>query len=202
MEKTQRIIIVLLVAILAALGLIFGLVFLRFGLFSSRPRVYSTPALLQQVQPLSELVTVRYVIERVVILEVPPDSTIGQMFAGFIGENRLLLLAHGVVNAGIDLQQLKPEDLEVNGKCITLRLPPARITDAYLDDKQTKVIERKTGFLRSFDKDLEQTVRMNAVDDIRRAARQYGIQKDADERARLQLQNLFLQMGFEKVEFK
>jgi hypothetical protein len=135
-------------------------------------------------------------------MEIPPDSTLGQMFAGFVGENRILFLAHGIVKAGIDLKQMKPEDIEINGKHITLKLPNAQITDAYLDDRQTKVIERKTGFLRSFDKDLEQNVRQSAVDDIRRAARQNGIQRDAEERARLQVENLLLQLGFEKVEFK
>ena len=72
-------------------------------------------------------------------------------------------------------------------------MPPPRVTDAYLDEKQTRVIERTTGLLRVFDKDLEQTARQNAVDDIRRSARNSGILKDADERARSQLKNLFHQ---------
>jgi hypothetical protein len=38
--------------------------------------------------------------------------------------------------------------------------------------------------LRSFDKDLEQNARKQAVEDINRAARNGGILKDADERAR------------------
>jgi hypothetical protein len=53
-----------------------------------------------------------------------------------------------------------------------------------------------------FDKDLEQAARQNAVADIRRAARTAGILKDADERAAAQLRSLFLQMGFEQVEFR
>jgi hypothetical protein len=55
--------------------------------------------------------------------------------------------------------------------------------------------------LRSFNKDLEQTARQNAVDDIRRAARSGGILKDAEERARAMLTHLFRQLGFEEVEF-
>ena len=74
--------------------------------------------------------------------------------------------------------------------------------DAYLDDKKTQVIERSTGLLRFFDKDLEQTARQNATDDIARAARLGGIGKDADLRAKEQLKQLFLQMGFEEVEFR
>ena len=53
----------------------------------------------------------------------------------------------------------------------------------------------------SINKDLEQTARLNAVEDIRRAARSSGILKDADDRARAQLKNFFQQLGLE-VEFK
>jgi hypothetical protein len=49
---------------------------------------------------------------------------------------------------------------------------------------------------------LEQTARQNAIDDIRRAARLGGIAKDADQRAREQLKQLFQQLGFQQVEFR
>jgi hypothetical protein len=109
-----------------------------------------------------------------------------------------------VVKAGIDLNQLQPEDLQVDasGKRVTMKLPLPQITDAYLDDKQTRVVERTTGFLREFDKDLEQGTRQTAIEDIRRAARTGGILKDAEARGREQLKNLFQHLGFEQVEFK
>ena len=113
----------------------------------------------------------------------------------------MLLLAHGIVKAGIDLKRLKPEDVTIVGKKIILHLPPPQITDAYLDEHQTQVIDWQKGFLRDFDKDLETTARQNAVDDISRAARMDGILKDADDRARLELALFLHQAGFEQVEF-
>jgi hypothetical protein len=89
----------------------------------------------------------------------------------------------------------------VTGRKITLHLPPATITDAYLDEKQTQVIDWQRGFLRTFDKDLEQTARQDAVDDISRAARLDGILNDADRRARLELALFLHQAGFDPVEF-
>lgn len=159
-------------------------------------RVYDTPVLLEQVQTLSELVTVKYVVEKVEIWDDPPSGW--RQFVA--GDNRLLLLARGVVKAGVDFRQMKPEDIKVSGKTLWINLPSARITDAYLDDKETKVIERTTGFLRSFDKDLEQNVRRTAVDDMRTSAARGGIIKDANERARAQLTTFFHLMGFERVE--
>jgi len=161
-------------------------------------RVENTTAVVQQVQTLSDLVTVKYVMQKVEIVDSPPDSTLGKFMQG---ESRVLLLAQGVVKAGIDLKKLKPEDVTVSGKKISIRLPPAQITDAYLDDSQTKVIERTTGFLRSLDKDLEQETRQNAVADIRRAAQANGILNDANERAKLELAMFLHIAGYEQVEF-
>ena len=187
-----------LMAIIFGLGILCGIKLSWWWSPNSPARFYDTVAILQQVKTLSELVTVQYVIEKVEGIQVPSEHLVGQLIGS---ENRLLLLAHGTVKAGIDLSQLKPADLVVTGKSVFINLPNAKITDAYLDEKLTKVIDRKTGLLAPSDKDLEQTVRKNAVDDIRRAAREGGILKAADERARAQLRSLLLQLGFEKVEF-
>jgi len=152
----------------------------------------NTTTVVLQVQTLSDLVTVKYVLEKVVILED----------VKWYGENRVLLLAHGIVKAGIDLKRLKADDVTISGKKIDLRLPPPQITDAYLDDPRSQVIDHTTGLLRAFDKDLEQTARENAVDDIRRAARMDGILDEANQRARLELELFLRQAGFEQVTFR
>ena len=178
-----------------AVVMLFGMVLGYF--LSSLPR--STPAkapintatVLVQIQTLSELVTVKYVMEKVVILEDPK----------WYGQDRVLLLAHGIVKAGINMQDIRPEDLVVSEKKIRIKLPREVITDAYLDDTKTQVIERDTAAFRKLDKDLEQNARRNAVDDIRRSARNAGILRDARERAELQLRSFFQALGFEQVEF-
>ena len=199
MANPRRALVIMAVAALFLVGLYFGSKLPRwFGNKAGATRTYDTPVLVQQVQTLSELVTVKYVVEKVEIWQDPPSGLIAQFVAG---DNKILLLARGVVKAGVDLRQLKPEDLRVDGKTIWINLPAARVTDAYLDDQETKVIERTTGFLRSFDKDLEQNIRRTAVDDMRQSASRGGILRDANERARTQLASFFKLMGFERVEF-
>ncbi|MSU57986.1 MAG: DUF4230 domain-containing protein [Pedosphaera sp.] len=193
MQKLRPLIALVVLVMIFVIGLWLGFIGPRWLGFGSSPRIYGTATVLQQVQTLSEFVTVKYVMEKVVILE---DV---KWYPG--GDSRVLLVAHGVVKAGMDLKQMKSEDVRISGKKISIRLPPAQITDAFLDEKQTRVIERTTGVLRLFDKDFEQTARQTAVDDIRRAARTTGILKDAEDRARGQVKILFLQMGFEQVEF-
>lgn len=189
MQKFRVILALAALVILFALGLWLGWGARRWGA-AGGPAVYNTATVLRQVQTLSQLVTVKYVMEKVVVMED----------VKWFGESRVLLVANGVVKAGVDFSRLQPEDVRVTEKRIAMRLPAAQITDAYLDDRQTRVVERTTGLLRTFDKDLEQTARQMAVDDIRRGARTAGILKDADDRARAQVQNLFEQMGL-TVEF-
>src|SRR5258708_35363819 len=134
MSKSRRAIVVLAVLGMFLAGLYFGSKLSRFFGHPGASRTYDTPVLLQQVQTLSELVTVKYVVEKVEVWEDPPSGLLAQFVAG---DNRILLLARGNIKAGVDFGQLKPADLRVDGKTIWINLPPARITDAYLDDKET-----------------------------------------------------------------
>jgi Protein of unknown function (DUF4230) len=153
-------------------------------------RTINSSSLLQKVQALSQLVTVKYVIQQVVDVH---DTKI-------YGENHLTLMAEGVVNAGINLENMRAEDIKVSDKKITITLPHPVITALYLDEKQTKVMEWTTGLFRAFDKDLEQTTRAQAVDQIRTQALDMGILKDAQDRAQTQIENLLHQMGFAEVQ--
>jgi hypothetical protein len=176
MWKTRILNLVWLLGLAFLLG-VGGWIFSHLRSSDMVPRIRNTASLVQQVQTLSQLVTVKYVMEKVVVLED----------VRWYGENRVLIIAHGVVKAGVDLGKLRPEEVRITGTNVTLSLPAPEITDVYLDDKQTQVIERVTGLLRQFDKDLEQSARRQAVDDLRRAARYSGILADAESRAREQL---------------
>jgi len=149
-----------------------------------------TPELLRRVQDLNQLVTVRYIIDKVVLVED----------VKWYGENRLLMVAHGVVNAGIDLSKVGADRIDAAEGRVRIRIPRPRVLDVYLDDRRTQVVERATGLLRDFDKDLEQNARVQALDEIRVAAREGGILKDAEERARKQLESLFRAAGFTEVQ--
>jgi hypothetical protein len=197
MANARRAMILLAVLALFAIGVYLGSKLPRLFSTPGAHRAYDTPVLLQQVQSLSELVTVKYVLQKVEVWDDPPPAILSL----FAGDNHILLLAQGTVKAGIDLSQIKPEDIRVRDRTVTIRLPSAKVTDCYLNDSETKVIERTTGLFRSYDKDLEQKIRKMVLDDMRADALRGGIRTEADDRARRQLANLFTMMGFEKVEF-
>jgi len=190
MKTVRPVLVTLGLALVFGAGLWLGFVVPRYLGLVSNLKTYNTAAILQQVQTVSQLVTVKYVLDKVEILDD----------ARWFGDDRVLLVAHGIVKAGVDLSRLGTGDIQVNDRKILIRLPPAQITDAYLDDKQTRVVDRTTGIWRVPGKDLEETARQNAVDDIRRAAREDGILKDATERAKLQLMLMLHEMGFTDVK--
>ena len=192
MRKFRDFLIGLTAAVVLVLAMYLTFTVARWANRGAGLHLWDTTSVVHEVQALSELVTVKYVMEKVVILDD----------VKWYGENHVLLLAHGVVKAGLDLKRLQPGDVNISGKKISLKLPSPQITDAYLDDKASQVVDHTTGLLRTFDKDLEQVARQNAVDDIARAARKGGILEDADKRARAELEGLFKRAGFESVEFR
>jgi len=189
----QRILLVgVLVALLAILALTFvgGVTLARMLPREGRPRISDTATVVTQIQTLSQLVTVKYVFEKVVVLDD----------VKWYGQNRLLMIAHGVVKAGVDLHKLTAKDVTLSGDRLTLRLPRPQLLDTYLDEAKTEVLERSTGVLRDFDQQMEQEARRQALESIRKAARASGILKDAEERTRLQLTALAHAAGFSSVE--
>jgi hypothetical protein len=158
----------------------------------------TTATIIQRVQALSEMVTIKYVLEKVVVLEDP--KYLGGLIP--LGENRIILLAQGQVKAGVDFSKLAPGDVSISGHTIVLTLPRARVTDAYLVEQRTQVLDYHTGLLVPFDKALEQTARRNALTEITRAARQNGIEEEATRQACQQMTHFLQALGFTEVEVR
>jgi hypothetical protein len=202
--KNRLAIALVVVAALLGLSIAAGIAFLilRKGV-APQPKITNTATVVLQVQSLSELVTVKYVMEKVVPLEAPKPGTLENL-PGISGlrDDKIILLAHGIVKAGVDLGKVTTSDVEVSGEKVVLTIPPARLTDAYLDERNTQVLDRQTGLLRSFDANLEKTARQYALSEIQRAARQSGIEREANDRAREQLKRLLNGLGYKEVEVR
>jgi hypothetical protein len=158
------------------------------------PKLGGGPTVLRQVQGLQELSTVKYHLERIVTVTDP----------GLLGDERLILIAHGIVKSGIDLSGLKPEDIKINEarKTAEVTLPQAKVFDVYLDETRTQVFMREKPFFRKLNKDLDQIARRDAVAQIKSGAVELGIKKDAQERAEMQVRKLLEALGYEKVEIR
>lgn len=157
----------------------------------------SQPTVVDRIQKLQRLETVVYTMDKIVTGE--KQSSI---LPSFLAGDRLLLLVHGEVIAGIDFQALKSSDVQVNGKKVRVRLPQAEVLVTKLDSGKTRVYSRQTGLLVATDPNLESQVRQEAETDLRRSALADGILQKAQENARLTITSLMQGMGFEQVEFE
>jgi len=192
MWKTRLKIVGLFLLILVGLGVLLGLMLPYLGPWRARPVFYNTASVLRSIQSVNQLVSVKYVMEKVVVLEDPPKSIYGKFLTG---ESRVILVAHGVIKAGVDLSKITEDNIRLSGTNLFINLPPSEITDVYLDEQKTQIVEHKTGFLRKFDATLPQTARQQALDEMRRAAKYGDILTEADTRAREQLKKLFAPLG-------
>jgi hypothetical protein len=154
----------------------------------------SAPDVVSQIQRLNRLETVSYSVDTVVegkrTNAVLPDLLFG---------DRLLLVVHGQVVAGVDLSQLKPESVVVNGRSVTMDLPASQIFTTKIDSSKTKVFARTTGLLVQADPNLESDTRSTAETQILQSATADGILDTARSNARGSMESLLRGLGFESV---
>jgi hypothetical protein len=76
--------------------------------------------------------------------------------SGFLASDKLQLIAHGVVTAGVDLIDVSDADVEIiDFDSVRVTLPESSILEAKLDRNRTQVTNRDTGLLGSEDEELE-----------------------------------------------
>jgi len=160
------------------------------------PTIYPSAAtVIEGVQSLSRLETASYQIEKVITAES------GQGPLGFLFGDRLLLIAHGEMIAGVDLSYIGPSDLMTTGDgTVYLRLPPVEVFVATLDNSRTYVYDRRTG-VAGLNMQLETAARQEAERLMLQAAIESGLLEKAEENARDVLRSLLLGLGFKHVIF-
>ena len=154
----------------------------------------STPAIIARIQKLSRLETVDYSIDKIV-----EGERTSALLPNFLIGDKLLLIAHGEVIAGVDLSQLKPGDLSIAGTTVTVHLPAPQILASRLDNQKTRVYSRTTGLLVSADPSLESAVRQAAEEQLTQAAISEGILDKAHQNAEASIRSLLEGLGFQTV---
>jgi hypothetical protein len=165
-------------------------------LLNPTPTIIPDPVTyINEVRSLARLETIQYSVEKVITAEV------GDGPFGFLFQDKLLLVAHGIVIAGIDMTKINPEDMQLSNELLTVRLPPAEIFIATLDNQKSYVYQRDTGLLSKGVQDLETLARQSAEDEIRKAALDDGILTQAQTNAEAYLQKFFNALGYKTVVF-
>jgi hypothetical protein len=160
-------------------------------------RTVDTPAVVQQIQRLSELVTVKYSIQKVIGLEEQKVP---------FGSEKVLLMVQATVLGGVDLSQLSTQDVstaEAGG--VTVQLPAPQVMHVFVNDNETKVWDRsKTWWTPwvSLNPELEQNARRAALEAIQQAALQMGILSNAQQNAESTIREFLRTGGISNVTFR
>ena len=154
----------------------------------------SRPAVVQRIQRLQRLETVVYSMEKIVT-----GTQDNAYLPKFLGGDRILLIVHGEVTAGIDLAKLDESTIKVNGRFIELEVPPAEIFSTRIDNERTRVYSRETGLFTTPDPNLESEARREAERQVGQSAIESGILKTAADNGRANLTGLLEALGFQSV---
>jgi hypothetical protein len=154
----------------------------------------SQPTVVDRIQRLQRLETVVYTMDKVV-----SGAKENPIFPDFLAGDRLLLLVHGEVVAGIDFSSLKPGDVKVEGRQVHIHVPAAQVFSTRLDSTKTRVYSRQTGLLVPTDPNLETQVRQEAERQLLAAALADGILKTAQQNANSTLTSLLQGLGFQQI---
>jgi hypothetical protein len=156
----------------------------------------SQPTVVDRIQRLQRIETVVYTMDKLVT-----GAKENPIFPDFLAGDRLLMMVHGEVVAGIDFANLKPGDVHVQGKQIHLHLPTSQVFRTRIDSEKTRVYSRQTGLLVPTDPNLETQVRQEAERQLQQAALADGILQTAQQNAASTINSLLQGLGFEKVNF-
>ena len=186
----------------ATFGVLAGIVLTAIAFLSSRNLTRETSSgrkldavsVVHEIQRLNELVSVKYTVQKVVGLE--------QQKVPF-GSEKLLLFVQAEALAGIDLSSLAASDVKLlSAGRMQVLMPPPKIVHIVIDDKETKVWDRRITWWTPwvpFNPDLERQARLAAKDSIERAAIEMGILDQARRNAEAGIRSLLETFGVKSV---
>ncbi len=160
-------------------------------------RTVTSPVVVEGVQELDQLATVRWT-ESVVVTKESGDSSLERFLTG----EKIVVVATGEVEAGVDLASLGEDDVEVDGEKVTIRLPEPEVFSSSLDEERTAVYDRDQGILRLRpDDELVGEARREAEAEITATAEENGILDYANSNAEDSIRAFVTTLGFDEVEF-
>ena len=162
------------------------------------PKTTTSPVVVEGVRELDRLATVR-VTESILVTRESGGDVLDRLFSG----EKVLLVATGNVEAGVDLSEVGEDDVRVEGERVTISLPEPEILSVSLDEGETRVYDRDYSLLNVRpDDDLVEEARASAEEKIEAAAREDGVLETAGTNAEKSIGAFVEALGFERVRFE
>lgn len=173
-------------------------------------RIDSSVILVQEINKIAQLFTARYYDEVALdTFKLQDKGTLSRVWEGLKSpspmgrrgpENSfrrvdLVVVARGTIMAGYDFSQLEPSHLLIEGKSITLSLPPPQILEVIINPSDYDI------FIEEGNWSLEEAVslKQRAAGIMRQRAIERGIFEQSHQSAINILQSFLMNLGFEQV---
>jgi len=167
------------------------------GVLHPTPTIIPDPVtIIHEVRSLARLETIKFSVEKIITAETRQGA-----FEFFLGDE-LIFVAHGEVIAGVDLDKLGSEDLEIRNGVLYVRLPESEVFATILDNEQSYVYDRDKGLFTKGDVNLETEARRAAEREIYESALEDDILDLAKLNAESFLARLFRDLGYPEVIFE
>ncbi|WP_054534536.1 DUF4230 domain-containing protein [Herpetosiphon geysericola] len=167
------------------------------GMWFNKPQTVNNaqgPAIVQQLRARNEWITFSYQADQVI-----ESRNEGNFFQELLYGDRILLQARGEVGLGIDMSELRDDQIVIDGKSIKITLPPTRIIYSRLDNEATRVYDRERGWLSRGDVNLESNARSFAEQSIIQSACENGVLDRAAIEAQKNVSDLLYSLDYTNV---
>jgi Protein of unknown function (DUF4230) len=142
---------------------------------------------------MSDLATVEYTLSKVV--KANDNATWYKL-----GKRKIIMSVMAYAKAGIDLSQIKDEQVVINNDGIIIQLPKAKLIYLNIPPEEIKEEMAATGLFRQgFDNNEKNELLIQAENSIRHSIDSLGILKKAEDNAQLFISNFVKRLGYKNV---
>lgn len=165
-------------------------------LMNPTPTIIPDPVTyINEIRALARLETIQYSVSQVMTGE-DRQGTLGFAFG-----TKILVVVHGSVIAGIDMEKIQPGDMRLENGILYVNLPPAEILAVTLDTEKVEVYTLQEGLLADVDPTLVLQTIQGGQDKILSVALDDGILLQAEQNAEAYLSRFFSALGYDTVIF-
>lgn len=116
------------------------------------------------------------------------------------GDRKILLSCKATVKAGVNLNTIKESDIQVDGKKITIQLPPPEIVSFEMDPDLIRTeMTDVNGFRSEFTQVDKSKVLQKGEESIRKDLQKLNILDEAEQNAKIFIVDFYKNLGFEQV---
>jgi hypothetical protein len=145
------------------------------------------------LRQMGNLATTEYVVTKIV--KATDDQTWYKL-----GDRKILISCQANIKAGIDLTKLTENDVVIDGKNITLYLPPPQILSLSIPPEKINVEYKEISIMRDdFDNAERDALLTQAENQIRNSVKELGVMETTEKNTTLFVSNFLKKLGFESV---